>query len=513
MSSPMAMPGDSRRRLARRTTRAALTVVAAASLLYLGPGHLAAPQPTHAACSRAPRTPIIFRGVKGTVDRPYVTPGDVGSNPENHGGRLTLTLDSCQAAGLAFDKKEHMVALLFAPPGGGPRHALLLAQKCDGVDVATCGSQINAPDRARCVKTTIHTRPNADGDNRVLLVEVPETTAAAGFPDLTGPAAIVVTPKSAPACSIGGSIPNCRSATAGGGPLICIDELFLSVGCTLDNPQPDFTSFTVLPPINDYRRICGPGGAAPACDLAQAAKVRFTVDARGNVLMPLLWRGILRGKGSSGQCSDVAADAGHCDTRLLVGHSAVDGNADTPQPDVITLPPGATVTSHTMRGEWFEPPPAIEVNVSADGTELVLSGQAHKSKSVLRIPSCAGAGCTPNQLFDFTDRLEGGVGAITLTRSGGPGVCDTPGGTRCTTNADCAAGVVCAQFRADAGDHLPTAEAAPAPPPPPPPPPLVDGAPEPVAAPPGAAPSFLFWIALVVVVVVAVRLLWRTRRR
>lgn len=418
------------------------------------------PRDARAGCSNIPAPPVSFRGAKGTVDRPFVIPGDTGG-PADSGGRVTLILDACQPAAAVFDPNDHVVALIFTPPSGGARNALLLTKRCDDSVEKACEAQLQPNGKAACVPTTLHVEGGGkSGDDRLLWFDMPKITAASGLSDLAGPAAIVVTGKSSLRCDVGGqTTPTCKSDTTPASPLVCIDDFFVDPGCGLSFLHPEFGNFTVLPTLNDFQKLCKDEGAAPNCvfDETKAEAVRFAIDKRGNVLLPVNWRGVLRAKGSPTGAACTTASA--CDTRKLRGKSRIDPFLNDPAKDVIKLPSGV-VKSFSVRGAEFVPPPEITVGLtnpgSPDQNELLLEGEAHKAKSVVRIPSCdeTVSPCVPNSLFNFTDRLANQVGPVTVPRKGGPGICDEPGGKKCTSDANCGSGVACAGVRAFALGHL-----------------------------------------------------------
>ena len=71
------------------------------------------------------------------------------------------------------------------------------------------------------------------------------------------------------------------------------DELYARDGTCLTGPEhvdPIFGHFTALPPANDFEAICTP--ATNECD-GLPRDLRFTVDAAGNALVPMDWRGVL----------------------------------------------------------------------------------------------------------------------------------------------------------------------------------------------------------------------------
>ena len=106
----------------------------------------------------------------------------------------------------------------------------------------------------------------------------------------TGPAAIAVTPTTASDLPLELATSRCADLP---GAIACVDELYAQNGsCETGSVHidPIFGHFTALPPANDFEAICTP--AQNECDGA-ARNLRFTVDASGNALIPMDWRGIL----------------------------------------------------------------------------------------------------------------------------------------------------------------------------------------------------------------------------
>lgn len=479
------------------TTRSAL-LSAALLLLNL----IVDPTRVNAACSAVAPAPEILVGAKGSIDRPFVVPGDIPGGgpggPDGQGGRTVLTLDACQPPGAEFDKKDHVVAIVFTPPLGGTRNALLLAQKCTDVDTALCASQLGGG-KVECVKTNVLV-PGGTDKGKELAFDVPEIPTALG--KLAGPAAVVVTKKDELRCDVGStSVPLCTDTTAAPQPIFCVDDL--SQGpCDAAVKHTLFPAFTVLPAINDFQKLCKDSGTFPQCASGVGYKFEFAIDKAGNALVPLRWRGILRAAGGG----NAPCTQGQCDTRVLQGFTSVDPFPGDPAKEVIDLPAGS-VKSYNMRGGEFTPPPTIHVGISPDLLELRVEGVAHKGKSVLRFPSGATA---PNTYFDFRNRMQNGVGPVDIKRQGGPGVCDGFKGGKCLTDADCAPDK-CGQYRAFALGQTPQPTVAPtptapgspvaSPPPPPPPPP-----------PPVADPAILVAI-VIMAIAIAVTLVLILRRR
>jgi hypothetical protein len=420
-----------------------------------------------AACSTVPPQPQVFRGARGKIDRPFVIPGDGagGSVWVGNGGRVALTIDGCPAPTEDFDKGSDVVAIVFTPPSGGPRNALLLAHDCSGVDVGACQGQLQGSGKAVCQKATILV-PGGTDRGKSLAFDMPRLSSVSALPDLAGPATSSVTKKAKPRCDIGSpAVPTCKNATQPNAPLFCVDTLYQGDPCTSDSRHAVFGNFTVLPELNNFQKLCRDSGDKPNCLLGNSpTALRFAVDKRGNVLIPFEWTGVLRARGSAGSPCPRGSD--QCDRRKLRGYTAVDPFPADPAKNVVKLPSGVAVKSFNMQGAEFVPPPAITASVSSDNLEFRLEGEAHKGKSVLRIPSCndSNPSCTPNTFFNFTDRMQGSVGSVPIARTGKQGTCEKVGAgdepptaprKRCTSDGECGSGSVCAGFRAFARGHGP----------------------------------------------------------
>src|SRR6185503_9982748 len=105
---------------------------------------------------------------------------------------------------------------------------------------------------------------------------------------LAGPASVVVTRRNDP-LPCAAPLPVCTTIAS----VACIDTLFALDGTCGSRPDPNFPHFTALPPPNDYQALCNEPN--PPCT-GLATEMRFTVDAAGNVLIPMDWRGVLVGQ-------------------------------------------------------------------------------------------------------------------------------------------------------------------------------------------------------------------------
>jgi len=244
-------------------------------------------RPLHAACNLIPGTEKSFSAALGATNRPYAAPGE----------RLELKLRSCDASsGFRPTGTDHVVTLVFQPLTGSKR-VVVLAANCGDVDLAACTPPGVAT--ATCVTASpsdLTTRLDLDSGDRRFNFRFPDTDALLA-PDgddatLAGPVAIAVTPAGAPpACGL-------ASAPCGAqaGLIACVDQLYANDGaCGAAVPHGQFTSFTALPPPNDYQADCFTSD--PPCT-ATATSVRAALDAAGNVLIPVGWGGVLVRDGS-----------------------------------------------------------------------------------------------------------------------------------------------------------------------------------------------------------------------
>lgn len=235
-----------------------------------------------AGCDVIPPAVQAFRASRGTTDRPFARPGDW----------VRLALDpTCDAGAAGFGPASNLVvSVVFRPPGGGPRNVVALATNCAGVDTASCAA---LPDVANATCVTVNGAGNPAG-----LERIDSTTLRFRFPDsdalfmaanddftFTGPATIAVSTTGNPLpCGLAAS--TCANTA---GLLACIDELYAENGTCNQQPSPTFPHFTALPPPNDYQGLCTT--PAPPCT-GLVDEVRFAVDAGGNILLPMDWRGV-----------------------------------------------------------------------------------------------------------------------------------------------------------------------------------------------------------------------------
>ncbi len=410
-----------------------------------------------AGCNTIPSASRTFRSALGGADRPFATPGQFVE--------LRLQREGCDAAspGFAATVAEHVVTVLFEPPGGAPRAVVALATDCAALEMAraACAARSDVA-TAACLEVNRPGEPlglavvERDGLRRLAL-RFPDTDAL--FPPanddrtFAGAATIAVTAAGSPLpCALAAA--RCADAQLPG-LVACVDELFVRDGScrvSTDALDPTFAHFTALPPANDYGAICTT--PAPLCTGA-AEDLRVTVDVAGNALVPMDWRGVL----VAGQAVPVP--------RLLRGSTAVPATTGTALP--IDIPGAAFVASYTPEGVVL--PPIFEPQVDpAAPHELALFGSTDAPETVLRLArrqlilACTGGSANGRPCRLAADCPGGGVcgpGQQFFACTGGPrtglpcaedaecpgGGCSVPacvGGTRaalpCASDLDCPAG-------------------------------------------------------------------------
>ncbi len=420
-----------------------------------------------AGCNLIPGTAKSFGAALGATNRPYAAPGE----------RVELRLRPCDASqGFLSGGDDHVVTFVFQASAGGTRHAVVLAADCSEVDLAPCSAAPGVVS-ATCREVAageLQTRIDLDEHDRRLNLVFPDTDAVLA-PDgddvtLAGPVAIGVTAAGAPvACGL-------ATAPCSGqaGLLACIDALYANDGaCGTAVPDARFSSFTALPPPNDFQADCFKEG--PPCT-ATATATRMAVDAAGNLLMPLGWGGIL------------VRDAGVPVPRLI--------RTRFESPFAFTVPAQAFLHSFTPEGGLlppiFEPqidPTVASPNVvtlfgSIDAPYTILSVARHHGTCVggdedgARCTvdlDCKGGTCETScvddpatlcttdgdcttgvcgRLFDFGPAVTGG-GPVVLQRAT-PHFCQLPPHAACTGPGDCpTVGDACVGYAFEANTPVP----------------------------------------------------------
>lgn len=439
---------------------------------------LAHPWFAAASCDQIPGTANTFRGTLGNLSRPFVGPGDyfdVG---------LGSTCDST-SPGFASSAAEHVVTFVFQPPEG-PRNIVVLAADCNSLldETAACAAEAGVA-RVTCQSSTqggvLGVELVERGGKRRLRVRFPDTDALVGGPNdgrtLTGPTAVAVSHAGDPLpCGLASA--TCEEQS---NVVACVDHFFrIDGGC--DHTTHEYIdSFVALPPPNDAQALCV---EPTSLCTGRGGEMRFTVDAAGNVLLPMDWQGVLL-PGSV----PVA--------RLLRATAAIQAFPGSSEP--LRLPRSALLRSLSLEGGIL--PPVFEPHLDPSEAEhLVLFGSVDAPRTVLLIGrrpaafrecrggeadgrpcleadecpagSCGAATCTAgandgqicgsddscpggqcgSSLFDFSHALLDGIGPVVAPRFGA-GVCQDSQAP-CQTDAGCGASR-CVSFKIVAEDPVP----------------------------------------------------------
>jgi cysteine-rich repeat protein len=433
-----------------------LSLLGCARLLVLPLLSALLPASAHAMCDAIPGVTQEFRGAVGTLSRPFAIPNDDGEQIA-----IRLHPGVCEPQGAGFvdlpgglaPEDDYFVTLLFEPPGDAARNAVVLAT---AANLALCQQRVAGAGAlpnggtATCVASSpnplepplLSIRGECVGGSRsgqrcsdaaecvdagclpvVLRFRFPDTDALVGASDddrtLTGPATVAATPVSAP-LPFGLATARCADTP---GLVACIDELFARDGTCATGPDhvdPTFGRFTALPPPNDYQGLCvttAPDGPCePGRIPPEKRELRFAVDAAGNALVPMDYRGVLV----------------HSDRipipRLLLGGTALEAFSGGGGP--VQLPVDGFLASYAPGGQRL--PPLFEPLHNPEATaELSLFGSVDAAIGVIRVQrrgciggpsegsSCeadaeCGAGASCQTLFDFSDRLVAGVGPVVI---------------------------------------------------------------------------------------------------
>jgi len=422
------------------------------------------PSASYGICDVIPTALTTFRGTLGSTSHPFAGPGD----------RLEITLDArCDgeaSPGFSGGDNDQAVTLVFAPPSG-PRHFLTLARNCALFDAShgACAAQSGARSSCLPANATAGDQAIVRVDQRTLQFRFPDTDGRLGAcvgggeagkacltddacgaggactggedDDLTlaGPAAIVVTRADQPVpCEV-------LTGTCARRPelLACIDRIFAddgSCGSVLDET---FSRFTALPPPNDYSALCT--APVPPCAPALNREVRFAIDAQGNMLVPMDWRGIL--------VDDDAVPV----ARLLRGETTIEAFVGRGMP--LLLPDSSILSSFSPRGIRVAPifdPQLDATTVSAAaffGTADAEEGILRVARHALVIGQCSGGdpGDVGLPCIDGQGCPTGTCGTPTYFVDGAPTAigCTSDVSARRITCAELAAGMI--ECRDDGG--------------------------------------------------------------
>jgi hypothetical protein len=406
-----------------------------------------------AACNLIPGTAKTFNAALGATNRPFAAPGEP----------LEIMLRSCDppSARVAASPADHVVTVIFKPPDGSARNAVVLTADEDCTAVApaltACEAALSGGS-ATCVAGAaagVFTAERNDG--RHLGFRFPNTDDLLGVPGdsltLAGPATIAVTARGAPLpCGLASA-----SCTGQTGLVACIDDLFANDGsCGTAVPHGTFPHFTALPLPNAYRTNCF--SEAPPCN-GMSTEARFALDSAGNLLMPVAWGGVLVRQGTAPAARLIRVNLrpplplALPDQVFLGSFTPEGGRLATifePQFDPTVADPDTV----TFFGKTDAPYTVLRLarrhgTCDGGGNDGARCAEYADCPGGLCVPSCVGAPATPcesnadcgvdgpcGQLFDFSSLAVGG-GLVVVPRPSTQGICQSAPHESCTGDGDC----------------------------------------------------------------------------
>jgi hypothetical protein len=331
-----------------------------AMLLASAPGN-----PAYASCNAVPDPPPVFFGVRGSIDRPFVSPDS------DEVVTLQTAAPAEASSAHTLSSADLLITIFFKPPRETPTPFYIAGNNdCEPLEERACFlERLFCHPRRTCIAgTAVGAAVSVQGGVAQLSFRFPEETGDAG------PVAIAVTAAGKPPPSELATR-TCRELVASESRpdlTLCIDEFLARPG---DDPpgDPTFTALLALPPSYDYQAVCTHSvGGKPNC-LGTADDITYTVNSAGDVFMPANWRNILRLK-SGGQ---------DLDQRALRASTAVE--AVLGQGNRIFIPSPVFLETTNFQGGNFSPVPIFVPQELLDRpNEQTVFGTADKAKSVLK---------------------------------------------------------------------------------------------------------------------------------
>jgi hypothetical protein len=407
---------------------------------------VASAQSVQAGCDNIPTAIDESRAAEGAITSPFAQPGQllqVRVRPQIcDDTSLGLNVNPADATSPCRLPEDVRVTLIFTPGNGAPTNGAVLANDCSVVQ-----PQVDAwaSDLAPAGGTAVcfdESHPTEAPGLEIVRVElgggVAECRLNFRFPTahglsapsadsvLSGPAKIVVDPV-AGALLTDLATQRCADTVESASTIACIDELYAADGTCFKefaNLARRFSSFTALPPANDFAAMCTaePGSVNSPCLGLQPA-VRFTTDASGNVLAPIDWSGVL----FDGPVEEFPPP-------LLVSTLFdVGSGLPTPPGPTISIPESGFLSSHTRSGK--ELPPIFDP-LSDTTQALSLFGSTDAQSTVIRVQARSGQECIDS------GGSRTGVPCLTDAACGtgatcGASVCADAPAQSCTSDADC----------------------------------------------------------------------------
>jgi cysteine-rich repeat protein len=405
-------------RFGARTPVAALAAaVIATAAIRAAPSF--SPRSAAAACNVIPQARATFRGSLGSTSRPFAAPGEW----------VTLQIDpACHGASPGFPgaTADQVVTLVFTPPAG-PRTVVVLAADCEALEGSrlACEAREDVA-RAACLRANVGGEPATleRVTERVLRFRFPATDPLVA-PEgdgigLAGPATLAVTGAAEPLpCELAA-----EPCSARPGLRACIDRLFAADGSCGQTPGTPFAHFTALPPPNNYQTLCI--DPIPPCDPQPSRDVQAAVDAAGNTLVPVDWRGVLVNR-------DAVPVA-----RFVRGRTPAEAFPGRGVP--LLIPDQAALSSFSPEGARIEPVFDPQADPTGAGAATFF-GTADAPQTVLRIArhdlvtrQCAGGTGDGLPCLADANCAGGTCGAPTCFVDG------APTGTPCASDTDCPGG-------------------------------------------------------------------------
>jgi len=376
------------------------------------------PLQTRAECNVIPAAMTSFRAALGSTNRPFAGPGDVVELSVRPKVCDTKSSGYVDLDGDGSRSDDLVVTVLFVPPNGGARNAVVLAESCQGIDVAACGAKLGLGGSAQCVLVNAApTGPKTDlvvPDLNRLQFRFPDTDARLGALDddrtLAGPAKIVVTRRGAPpACQLATSRCADLAGTTTPGVLACVDELFEPDGTCRSGTAhiaQGFGHFVALPPPNDLQKMI---------QSPESTEARLTTDKAGNVLLPMDYTGLLLRV--NGRPVPILTRGGTSLAAFLGSGAKIEipapGFIGSYSPEGVVLPPFFTPLSDpsdpaTLFGSVDAPRGVIRIARQA------CVGGEHDGRSCASSAQCEDGGVCSAPIFDLSNRYASGVGPILL---------------------------------------------------------------------------------------------------
>jgi len=402
---------------------------------------LLAGSPAFGVCNVIPGVSDEFRGAIGSVDRPFMMPGDEGQQV-----RVLLDLDGCDqdhAPGFVpAEETDYFVSLAFKTATPGAANVVVLT--APGANFTSCQTKASSQATqlgggvSRCKEAAPGTLEFDVRGAEELEFRFPDTDADVAGPndDLTysGPMAVAVTRVTA---ALPFGLASQRCANLNPAPVACIDELYAGsdvCGTSITDVDPLFGHLTALPPPNDFEGLCETANSE--CDFS-AAPLRIALDAAGNALVPVDWRGVLL------RPNDVPVP------RVVRGSAvleAFEGGTN------LVVPGSSFLRAFSPGGHPL--PPIFEPLTDATATSAILFGTVDAPVGVFRVARRAPDLTGPKPVYR---QCVGGANAG--LPCGVPGDIECPGGscgeavchtstnsptvTACVDDRSCSAGQLC----------------------------------------------------------------------